>query len=275
MFILGTEHIPRLDTLAHMTYAWELGCRSFDTAFLYKNHESIISTLQRYPRVDYELTLKIPAALQNRSQLENSVLSIIRKGKLLYIDTLLIHSPKHVIHPVVLDAFQRLKAAGYIRKYGFSNYTLGHLKALDSFGYRPMVVQNEINPFLQETAFVNYCKEHLIEIQAHSVFATGKVFTDNELVSMVAPQNLTLALFSWLKKIAVTPIISMKQQNRLLENWKNWQMATEKNSLNGIEMFDTNTRQCRSPEWDEFDMLPQDVYQHILRQFQYQDQYQP
>lgn len=273
MFILGTEHIPKLDIQGHLAYAWELGCRSFDTAFLYKNHESIISALQRYPRTDYELTLKIPAALQSCSQLENLVLSIIEKGKLLYVDTLLIHSPKHVIHPEVIAAFQRLEAAGYIRKHGFSNYTLGHLKALDTLGYRPMVVQNEINPFLQETTFVDYCTEYLIEVQAHSIFAAGKVFTNKELVSMVKLQNLTQILFSWLKKIAVTPIISMKEQNRLLENWKNWHMASEKNSLNSLEMFDTNTRQCRSPEWDEFDMLPKDVYQHILRQFQ--NQYQP
>ncbi|AZF07056.1 aldo/keto reductase [Pseudomonas sp. R5-89-07] len=275
MFILGTEHIPRPNIPAHITCAWEMGCRSFDTAVLYKNHDDVLSALQRYPREDYELTVKIPAAFQTRAQLENLALSMISQSKLKHVDKLLIHSPKHVLHPDALEVLQQLQAKGYIKKYGLSNYTLGHLKALGAFGYTPMVVQNEINPFLQETELVNYCKENRIEVQAHSIFATGKVFTDDELASTAAPQNLTRALFSWLKKIAVSPIISTKQQTRLLDIWNNWQMASEENSLSGIELFEKNTRQCRSPEWDEFDLLPQEAYQQILRQLQHRDQYQP
>jgi len=261
--------------LAHLSGAWALGCRSFDTALLYRNHETVFSTLRRYPRHSYEVTFKIPTAFQDRARVEDGVRSIIATNKLEYIDTLLVHSPKHVLHTEALDAFQRLSAAGYIRKYGLSNYTLGHLKALGAFGYQPQVVQNEINPFLQDVPFVNYCKAQRIEVQAHSIFATGKVFTDDALLATAGPQSLTLALFGWLKKIAANPIVSTTQPTRLSNLWETWHLASEADALNNIESFERNTRQCRSPEWDEFDLLPQDAYQHVLRQLQKTGRCQP
>lgn len=248
-----------------MALAWKMGYRSFDTALLYDNHKEIISILKTHPRKDYELTLKIPAAFHSGERLEELALGVIVGTGLGYIDTLLIHSPKNVNHPEALDAFQRMRTAGHIRNFGVSNYTLSHLKALAAFGYQPMVVQNEINPYLQETDFVNYCVEHNIEIQAHSIFATGKVFSDIELRSAAAPHDLTLALFSWMKKKQVKPVVSTRQSIRLLENLEKWGVAGEEYVLNNIERYEKKIRQCNSEDWGEFDLSPQDAYKQILR----------
>jgi diketogulonate reductase-like aldo/keto reductase len=182
------------DVLVYRTVLWYLllGGRHIDGAHVYGNHAAIgrgiAEAIRRgVPREEIFVTTKIfPTHFGFESAMEN-VQKYLKELGVEYIDMVLLHWPRNF--PLLSSPCQKegrspsecrrdtwraltdLREGGLIKNAGVSNFSLKHIKELESFGGAP-IANNQISfhPFepdhVMET--VEYCQSNGITITAYS-----------------------------------------------------------------------------------------------------------
>jgi diketogulonate reductase-like aldo/keto reductase len=101
-----------------------------------------------------------------------------------YVDLLLMHWPGAYDEKEkkfaqenrvrVWKVFEELYSKGVVRAIGVSNFTREHLEHLTQHAkVAPMVIQNELHPYCQDTDLVQYCKSKGMVVEAYAPFASG------------------------------------------------------------------------------------------------------
>ncbi|KAJ1929806.1 hypothetical protein IWQ60_000835 [Tieghemiomyces parasiticus] len=172
------------------------GYRMIDTATVYRNEESIGTTLQdilarpetyHVTRADLFIVSKLAPRDQGYDACDRAVRASLARLQLDYIDLYLIHWPGTQKLPSDSDrnpinrlgswrALEALKATGLVRHIGVSNYTMDHLRDLLSAAVvAPSVLQIEYHPLYQPTALLlDLCQAHGIQLQAYSSLGQGR-----------------------------------------------------------------------------------------------------
>jgi diketogulonate reductase-like aldo/keto reductase len=182
------------DVLVYRTVLWYilLGGRHIDGAHLYWNHAAIgrgiAEAIRRgVPREEIFVTTKIMPTHFGFESAKENVQKYLKELGLDYIDMVLLHWPKNF--PLLSSPCQKegkspsecrrdtwralsdLREGGLIKNAGVSNFSLKHIKELESFGGAP-IANNQISfhPFepdhVMET--VEYCQSNGITITAYS-----------------------------------------------------------------------------------------------------------
>lgn len=132
--------------------AFTAGYRHVDTAQYYRNELSVGRAIResKIPRGEIFITTKI---LNPASEEESTYSKIIESVKNLdgedgYVDLFLIHSPNGGAESrrVMWLALERAKKEGKVRNIGVSNYGIGHIEEIKSYGetWPPAVNQIEV-----------------------------------------------------------------------------------------------------------------------------------
>lgn len=167
--------------------ALEAGCRSFDTASIYKNEAAVGRALQTFGGEGaIFVTSKVsPYEMGYEKTLEACRNSLERLGRK-HLDLYLIHWPALPKKPhgsplhrrarhETWKAMEELYRRGVVHAIGVSNFTAMHLEQLieDGIEVLPMVNQIEAHPLYQPKETIQFCQSHGIVIEAYSPLGGG------------------------------------------------------------------------------------------------------
>lgn len=163
---LGTYSLHGATCINSVKTAIAAGFRKFDTASVYGNEEEVGQGIREsgVPREEIFVATKLyPNQYSNP---EAAIEECLRKLDIGYIDLMLLH------HPGTNDvkaykAMEKYVAAGKIRSIGVSCY---YIKEIDEFlpkvNIKPVLVQNEVHPYYQDTEVVEHLHDLGIVVEA-------------------------------------------------------------------------------------------------------------
>jgi len=163
---LGTYSLHGATCINSVKTAIAVSFRKFDTASIYGNEEEVGQGVREsgVPREEIFVATKLyPNQYSNP---EAAIEECLRKLDIGYIDLMLLH------HPGTNDvkaykAMEKYVAAGKIRSIGVSCY---YVKEIDEFlpkvNIKPVLVQNEVHPYYQDTEVVEHLHALGIVVEA-------------------------------------------------------------------------------------------------------------
>jgi len=215
---LGTFQIKsQADVELSVTCALDSGYKLIDTAAVYKNEVAIGACLpkilQEYgmSREDIFITTKLGPQHLGGDAVKGLNESLKNLG-VTYVDLYLIHWPgrqglkqeseenKVLRKEAWLALNEVYQASSKIRSLGVSNYTLQHLKEMESYSkIVPAVVQNEFHPDFQEVHVREYCQMKKIHFQAYSSLGQAKLLCDQrfETTALNHGKSVPQILLRW------------------------------------------------------------------------------
>jgi len=208
-----------------------LGVRKFDTAAFYKNEKELGIALResKVPREELFVVTKLWYADHGYEQALKAFNDSFERLGLNYIDLYLIHWPGTKQDSVASNpeirkeswrALEKIYSEGKARAIGVSNYTIKHLKELESAKIKPALNQCEFHPRLYQKELLEYCKKHNIVFEAYSSLAKGKL-TDNEAVAAIGKKykkTVSQVLLRWGLQHGVPVIPRSSNADRIKEN---------------------------------------------------------
>lgn len=163
---LGTYSLHGATCINSVKSALASGFRKFDTASVYGNEEEVGQGVREsgVPREEIFVATKLYP--NQYADPEAAIEECLRKLDIGYIDLMLLH------HPGTNDvkaykAMEKYVTAGKIRSIGVSCY---YVKEIDEFlpkvNIRPVLVQNEVHPYYQDTEVVEHLHDLGIVVEA-------------------------------------------------------------------------------------------------------------
>ena len=151
--------------------ALKSGVRLIDTAYMYGNEKEVGQAVRQAvadgicKREDITVITKIYPGTQYEHP-EEAIEQALSKLDIGYIDIMLLH------HPGTNDvkaykAMEKFQAAGKIKSLGISCFYVKELSEfLPRVNVKPVLVQNEIHPYYQDTEVVDFIHKNDIVVQA-------------------------------------------------------------------------------------------------------------
>lgn len=141
------------------------GCRMIDTASFYGNEKNVAEAIRKseVPRKEIFIATKLyPNQFFQAEKAIEQALERLGSG---YIDLMLLHHPGENDKKAYKVMEQAVKD-GKINSLGLSNYYIKELEFfLPQIEIKPVVVQNEIHPYYQETDVVAYIQRQGIAVE--------------------------------------------------------------------------------------------------------------
>ena len=168
---IGTFSLSGKTCFNSVYSALKTGVRLIDTAFMYGNEKEVGEAVRQAvadgicKREDITVITKIYPGTQYEHP-EEAIDQALSKLDIGYIDIMLLH------HPGANDvkaykAMEKYQAAGKIKSLGLSCFYVKELSEfLPQVSVKPVLVQNEIHPYYQDTEVINFIHENNIIVQA-------------------------------------------------------------------------------------------------------------
>lgn len=221
---LGTYSLHGATCINSVKSALAAGFRKIDTASIYGNEEEVGQGVREsgVPREEIFVTTKLyPNQFSNP---EAAIEECLRKLDIGYIDLMLLH------HPGTNDvkaykAMEKYVAAGKIRSIGVSCY---YVKEIDEFlpnvDIKPVLVQNEIHPYYQDTEVVKHLHDLGIVVEAwYPLGGRGhqkELLSDPVLSEIAASHNKSVVqvILRWDLQRGVVAIPGSSNPDHIKEN---------------------------------------------------------
>ena len=227
----GTWQTPDGEVaVASVKEALAAGYRHVDTAAVYKNEGSIGRAIAEsgIDRSEIFVTSKVWNSCRGYESTLSAFDETLNRLSLDYLDLYLIHWPANAHQFVNWDeinletwrAMTKLYKEGKIRAIGVSNFKPHHLASLMKTEVKPMVNQIEFHPGFMQNETVSYCKKNGILVEAWSPLGTGKVLSNELLISLaqkygVSPAQLCIR---WCLQKGTLPLPKSVTPSRIVEN---------------------------------------------------------
>jgi len=251
---LGTYKMePGSETILSVKYALEAEYRSFDTATLYGNEQSIAQAIKQYgiSRDDIFLTSKVWNTNQGYVNTIHALEESLAQLGTDYLDMYLIHWPIEKTLRSTWRALEHLYQAGKVRTIGVCNFEIDHLERLLSHAeIAPMINQIELHPRFTREELVLYCWNHGMLVQSWAPLIRGGVTLIPELSRIAAAHGKTEAQVAlrWAVQHNFAVIPKSTSRERIFENTDifDFELTSEEMSL--IDSLNRNTRVGPDPE---------------------------
>ncbi len=233
--------------------ALDAGYRHVDTAALYGNEADVGAAIResRIPRRELFVTTKLwnddqgydrgrRAFERSRANLGDEV-----------IDLYLVHWPVRGVREESWRALVDLQREGKVRSIGVSNFTVAHLESLArTSGVVPAVDQVEFSPFLYQSALLEYCQDHGIQLEAWSPLVRGRRFDDPTLRSIAERRGRTPAqiILRWDLQRGVVPLPKSATPERIASNAQLFDFELDAEELRRIDGLDQGSRTGWNPD---------------------------
>ncbi|MCM1523493.1 MAG: aldo/keto reductase [Ruminococcus sp.] len=186
---IGTYSLEGEICVNSVTFALENGVRLIDTAYMYRNEESVGEAV-RNSGVPREEIFVITKLYPNQfSDPEAAIEQALEKLDIEYIDMMLLHHPG-TDDVKAYKAMEKAAAEGKIRSLGLSNWYVEELEDfLPQVEITPALVQNEIHPYYQENDVIPYIHDLGIVVQCwYPLGGRGhtKELLGNEVIGEIA-----------------------------------------------------------------------------------------
>lgn len=221
---LGTYSLHGTTCINSVKTAIAAGFRKFDTASIYGNEEEVGQGVREsgVPREEIFVATKLYP--NQYADPEAAIEECLRKLDIGYIDLMLLH------HPGTNDvkaykAMEKYVAAGKIRSIGVSCY---YVKEIDEFlpkvNIKPVLVQNEVHPYYQDTEVVEHLHDLGIVVEAwYPLGGRGhqkELLSDPVLSEIAAAHNKSVAqvILRWDLQRGVVIIPGSSNPDHIREN---------------------------------------------------------
>ena len=171
VFGIGTYSLKGETCFNSVYTALKNGYRLIDTAYMYGNEEEVGRAVRQAiadglcRREDVTVITKIYPGSQFANP-EPAIQERIDKLDIGYVDIMLLHHPG-ADDVKAYKAMERFVEKGQIRSLGISCFYIDELKRfLPQLSIKPVLVQNEIHPYYQDTEVVDYIHSQDIVVQA-------------------------------------------------------------------------------------------------------------
>lgn len=210
-------------------YAFNIGYRHIDTAYIYGNESDVGKAVRESStkREEVFITTKLWNTRQvgYDSALRACEESLRRLG-LMYVDLYLIHWPVQGIDNNTIEiwkAMVHLLREGKARAIGVSNFSIDDLKQIiNDSDIVPAVNQVEFHPFLYQKDLLVFCEKNGIQLEAYSPLTRGKRLNHPTIVNIAKSygNNKTSAqiLIRWSLQHNLIVIPKSIREERILEN---------------------------------------------------------
>jgi len=192
---LGTWELDGRDCERAVGRALELGYRHVDTAEAYGNEEAIGRAVAAsgVGREEVFITSKVWRDHLRHEDVLSACRGSLRRLGTRYLDLYLVHWPDSSISlQSTITAMDELLAAGSIRAWGVSNFTIPHLEEALELG-RPSVDQVELHPRFRQEELDRFCFRNGIGLIAYSPLGHGNVPGDPEIEAIGRPHGKSAA----------------------------------------------------------------------------------
>lgn len=167
---LGTYSLHDEKCVNAILSAIRLGYRKFDTASYYGNEEVVGQAIRQaiseglVKREDVFVTTKLYP--NEFAEADKNIERCLRKLDIGYIDLMLLHHPgSHDVE--AYKVMERYVEQGKIHSLGVSNYYIKEMTDfLPQVDIKPVLDQNEIHPYYQDKAVIEYLHENEIIVEA-------------------------------------------------------------------------------------------------------------
>jgi diketogulonate reductase-like aldo/keto reductase len=267
---MGTYPLRRGAMDIAIQSALSCGYRAFDTAYGYKNDDSLGNSLRKYltgyglKRSDVFITTKIGDELHNgrplgkyfyksdsclRSDIENIILEQMDSGfknlQTDYVDLLLMHYPYPDYFIEIWQYMEYIYNQGKARAIGVSNFRERHLKALiNNCEIKPMVNQFECHPLNTEKDLIQFCKNNGILIEAYSPLSVmNKKITMNQILIRLSKKygkTIPQIILRWNIQQGIIPIPKSGNPVRLKENISTFDFSLTDDEIMDIDFINEN-----------------------------------
>lgn len=221
---LGTWNLTGRNCARLVQQALRVGYRHIDTAEIYDNEREVGEGLHAsgVRREEVFVTTKVWSTHLAPRDLQRSAKDSLRRMRLSDVNLLLIHWPNPRI-PLAetIGALCQMKAEGFARHIGVSNFTVPLLEEAVALATEPLVTnQIEWHPFLDQSAVVAATRKHGLAVTAYSPLARGKVGSDDVLstIGMHYHKTAGQVALRWLLQQGAIVIPGTSKVERLAEN---------------------------------------------------------
>ncbi len=192
---LGTYSLHGDECVNAILSAIKLGYRKFDTASFYGNEEEVGEAVRQaidgglVKREDLFISTKLyPNEFSNA---ERAIDNCLRKLDIGYIDLMLLHHPGSY-DVEAYKTMERYVKDGKIRSLGVSNYYIKEMSEfLPRVNIKPVLDQNEIHPYYQDKAVIEYLHHNGIVVEGW--YPLGGRGHQRELLSDPVLENIATA----------------------------------------------------------------------------------
>ena len=245
---LGTYALRGNTCVNAVRTALESGYRLIDTASFYGNEREVGEGVRAsgVPREEVVVQTKLyPNQYGHAARAIEACLSKLNLG---YIDILLLH------HPASNDvrayrAIERAIRDGKVRSAGISCYYIRELDAfLPQVDLKPVLVQNEVHPYYQDTPVVRHIQEADIPVQAwYPLGGRGynrELMADPILRDIAAAhgKSLVQVILRWNLQRGVTVIPGSSDPEHIRENISVFDFSLSKDEMGKIAALNRNEK---------------------------------
>ena len=286
---LGTWKAASGEVGKAVRYAIQAGYRHIDCAAIYGNEAEIgvaLEAAMQAGEVKRE-ELWITSKLWNNAHAEDQVPLALHQSlqdlRLDYLDLYLIHWPvaikQEIVFPTAGEHFLSLDEMplfatwtgmetcvkkGLTRHIGVSNFSIKHLEEIrHNADIQPEMNQIELHPFLQQTAMLDYCRQHNIKLTAYAPLGSGdrpemlkgpneQSLLKNGTVAEIAKIHgcsSAQVLLSWAMARGTAVIPKSVNPARLVENFESKKIELSIEEMNRLAQLETGARYVHGEFW--------------------------
>ena len=255
---LGTWQLRGRDCARVVQQAIRVGYRYIDTAQMYDNEAAVGEGVRTSGhRSEVVVCTKIQPERLAPHDLERSVKESLVRMRLDVIDLLLIHWPNPRI-PLAetLGAMAKVKAEGFVRQIGVSNFTVALVEQAMKATTEPLVCnQFECHPYLNQDKVIAACRKAGMAPVAYSPIARGNATGDELLARIGKAHGKTAAqvCVRWLTQQGIGVIPRTSKIERLQENFAIFDFDlsdAEMKEIAGLARDGRIVDWSWSPKWD-------------------------
>ncbi len=245
---LGTYCLHGATCINSVKTAIAAGFRKFDTASVYGNEEEVGQGVREsgVPREEIFVATKLyPNQYSNP---ETAIEECLRKLDIGYIDLMLLHHPG-TDDVKAYKAMEKQVAAGKIRSIGVSCYYFKEINEfLPKVNIRPVLVQNEVHPYYQDTEVVQHL--HALGIVVEAWYPLGgrghqkELLNDPVLSEIAARHNKSVAqvILRWDLQRGVVIIPGSSNPDHIEENISIFDFSLTDDEMEQIAALNRNEK---------------------------------
>ena len=243
---------PGKKTFDAVTWAIEAGYRHIDTAKAYKNEGDVGKAIKEsgIKRDEIFVTTK----LWNEDQGYESALEAFDRSLddlgFDYVDLYLIHWPVEKKRRESWRALEKIYSEGRAKSIGVSNYTIKHLKEMDSYAeVKPAVNQVEFHPFLFQEDLLEYCRIKFIQLEAYSPLTKAERLDDQVINEIAGKYSKSAAqvMIRWSLQHDVVVIPKSVHKDRIIENSEVYDFEITNEDMERLNSLNEDYRMAWDP----------------------------
>ncbi len=201
---MGERRSAATREAAALAHGIDIGLTLIDTAEMYGDGgaEEVVARALEGRRHSAFVVSKVYPQNAGRKSMALACDRSLRRLARESIDLYLLHWRGRIPLAETVDAFERLRAAGKIRRWGVSNFDIADMEELIALPDGHHCVANQVLYNLAERGvewrLLEWCRKHRIAIMAYSPVAQGALLTDPKLLALaqkahVKPVQMALA----------------------------------------------------------------------------------